>query len=124
MRAWMFVALAACACKASGNDDNSDAASGPMGYPTYESQYCSASLSEMPLYTCSPDFPLTCISTYQQTVTPDGGGGAVMRPVFVCRLTCTPDTGCTGGDVCCAGTGMNGQTVHGCVPKNACMPAP
>jgi hypothetical protein len=123
MRAWMFVALAACACKASGSDDNADAASGPMGFPTYESQYCSASLSEMPLYTCSAEFTsLTCLSTYQQTVMTDGG--AMMRPVFVCRFTCTPDMGCTGSDVCCAGTGMNGQTIHGCVPKNACQPAP
>jgi hypothetical protein len=120
MRAWLFVALVACACKAGG--DGADAGpSGPMGYPTFEGQYCSRSLSEMPLYTCSqdPNFSLICLTTYQATVTPDGGT-PMTDDVFVCRFSCTPEMGCTGNDVCCPGRGINGQTVHGCVPTNAC----
>jgi hypothetical protein len=114
MRAWLFVALVCGACKASGNGGVQDA--GPMGIPTYEGQYCSRSLSEMPLYTCSPMYErLACISTYE-AATADGGAPA---PVFVCRFSCMPDA-CTGSDVCCAGTGINGQTIHACVPPNAC----
>ena len=64
MRAWMFVALAACACKASG-DDGLRRGVGAHGLPTYESQYCSRSLTETPLYTCAPEHPLVCISTYE-----------------------------------------------------------
>jgi hypothetical protein len=115
MRAWLFVALVCGACKASGDDGAPDAA-GPMGVPTYEGQYCSRDLSETPLYTCSPDFPrLVCLSTYQAAA---ADGGAI-APVFVCRFSCMPDS-CTGSDVCCAGTGISGQTVHACVPPNAC----
>jgi hypothetical protein len=113
MRAWMFVALVCGACKASGDDGSADAA--PMGHPTYESQYCSRDLTESPLYTCSPQYErLVCISTYEAAV--DGGATA---PVFVCRFSCMPDP-CTGSDVCCPGTGINGQTIHACVPANAC----
>lgn len=119
MRAWMFVALAACACKASGDDGSADAATGPMGHATYESQYCSRSLTETPLYTCTPEHPLVCITTYEAAVPADGGAGMI-APVFVCRFACTPDMGCTGRDVCCPGTGINGQMLHGCVPPNAC----
>ena len=122
MRAWMFAALAICACnacKSSKNNGALDAASGPMGYPTYESQYCSRSYSETPLYTCSPDFPLVCLTTYQSLVQGDGGP-PVPTTVYVCRLTCTPEMGCAGTDVCCPGMGINGQTVHGCTPANAC----
>jgi hypothetical protein len=114
MRALLLVALLCGACKASGDD--ADAAAGPMGFPTYESQYCSRNLSETPLFTCAPEHPrLVCISTYEAAA--DGGASA---PVFVCRFSCMPDE-CTGADVCCAGTGINGQTIHACVPANACV---
>ena len=112
MRAWLFVALAVGACEASGDGGSRDA--GPMGFPTYESQYCSRDPSESPLYTCAPEHPLVCISTYEAAA--DGGATA---PVFVCRFACMP-AACTAPDVCCAGTGINGQTLHACVPPNAC----
>ena len=75
-----------------------------------------------PFYDCAPT--LVCVSTYDELVRGggDGGPGFGTVPIYLCRAPCQPG-GATcpgGGEVCCAGALVGGQTQHVCVPQVRC----
>ncbi len=92
-------------------------------YRSGEGQYCSIT-SEDPGYECSPSVDLVCITTSSVESPTDGGSKAPgFRPLYLCRLACTPGDPCTqAGDVCCPGViyGQNYGKTHGCVPVSEC----
>ncbi len=88
-----------------------------------ESHYCSTDEDEQPYYECSPAFDQVCIATTTQEVLDDQGRVLRVEDRYVCRETCTPETGCKrADDVCCPGKTYKSRfaSKYACVPSDSC----
>jgi hypothetical protein len=95
-------------------------------YRSGEGIYCSSSSDEDPYYECLRSNDFVCITTYSLPILNDGGPTGKYVEAYACRLACSADQGCLGGDICCPGKifGRTYGKTSACVKAANCETLP